>query len=171
MRLSNDRSELRWQLRTSRLAVVGGLLVLLMVAAAGCTENDPTATAEPTRAPTATAEPTPVPVDATDVEVVYASRERQPPLLFPGDYDPLWGDLDADAPIIELLLRGIEGGTLVDIQEEGTMLSNIPLVMNVRFRDGTTWSVRQATRCRLDAEGRPGNCRDVPDHWHLLHRD
>ena len=40
-----------------------------------------------------------MPADATDVDVVYASRERQPPILFPWDYDPLWGDLDTDVPI------------------------------------------------------------------------
>ena len=161
MKLSNKASGSRRRLKVAGLGIIGGSLVLLLVAASACDDTEPGATAEPT----------PVPVDATDVDVVYASHERQPPFLMPGDYDPLWGDLDSDAPIIDQLLRGIEGGTPVDIQEEGTMLSNIPLVMNVRFLDGTTWSVRQATRCQLDAEGRPRNCRDVPDHWHLLHQD
>ena len=134
----------------------------MLVAASACDDTQPNVTAEPTSTMVA---------NAADVEVVYASRERQPPLLTPGDYDPLWGDLDADALIIDRLLRAIEGGTPMDIGEEGTMLSNIPLIMNVRFRDRTIWSVRQATRCQLDAEGSPRNCRDVPHHWHLLHID
>ena len=34
-----------------------------------------------------------------------------------GEYDPLWGDLDADAPIINRLLRAIEGGMPVEAVE------------------------------------------------------
>ena len=45
------------------------------------------------------------------------------------------------------------------------------LVINLRFRNGTTWSVRQAIRCDLTSEGRKTNCLLVPDHWELLHRN
>ena len=77
-----------------------------MVAAVACEDTEPQPTTEPTL---------PVPlVDARDVEVVYASRERQPRILRPGEYDPLWGDLEADAAIIDRLLRAIEGGTCGD---------------------------------------------------------
>jgi hypothetical protein len=105
MRLSSNGSGLRRRLGASRLGIIGGLLVLLMVAVTGCAEAEPSPTVEPT----------PAAVDVTEVEVVYASRERQPPFLMPGYYDPLWGDLGADAPIIDQLLRGIEGGSPVDI--------------------------------------------------------
>ena len=163
MRPSGKTSGLKGRLWISGLGViVGGLLVLLMVLATACDDAVPSATAEPTPSTAA---------KVADVEVVYVSRERQPPLLRPGHYDPLWGDIGGDEPIIDRLLSAIEGGSPVEIEEEGTLLSNIPLVINVRFRDGTTWSVRQATRCLLDAEGSPRNCRDVPHHWHLLHSD
>ena len=151
----------RW-LAALGLGIIGGPLVLLMVVATACDAVELSPTVEPTAD---------VAVDTTDVEVVYASRERQPPLLIPGAYEPLWGGIGADEPIIDRLLRAIEGGTPVEIEEEGTLLSNIPLVMNVRFRDGTTWSVRQVAKCILTSEGRPTNCRDVPQHWHLLHSD
>ena len=73
--------------------IIGGLAVLLMLTVVACNDAETQPTVEPTL---------PVPlVEAADVEVVYASRERQPPFLFPGDYDPLWGDLDADVPIID----------------------------------------------------------------------
>ena len=39
--------------------------------------------------------------------------------------------------------------------------------MNVRFRDGTTWSVKQVIKCNLMPEGRNTNCMAVPDHYHL----
>ena len=162
MKLSNKASGSRRRLKVAGLGIIGGSLVLLLVAASACDDTQPNATAEPTSTMVS---------KATDVEVVYASRERQPPFLTPGNYDPLWGDLNSDPPIIDRLLRAIEGGTLVEIEEEGTLLSNIPLVMNVRFRDGTIWSVRRVTRCQLDAEESPRNCRDVPHHWHLLHSD
>ena len=95
-------------------------MVLLMVAAAGCDDGKPTATVEPMSSVT---------VDPTDVEVVYASRERQPPFLWPGDYDPLWGDLDTDAPIIEKLLSSIVAGTAVDLEAStGTSKREIVII-------------------------------------------
>ena len=112
-------------LRVWTRTIIGGLIVLLMVAVAGCADAEPKSTGVPrvptsaqvaTPSPSLTAPPSPMPVDATDVEVVYASRERQPPFLFPGDYDPLWGDLDADVPIIEELLNSIVMGTPVDLK-------------------------------------------------------
>ena len=162
MRLSGKVSGLKGRLWISGLGIIGGPLILLMVVAAACDGPEPTPAIEPT---------SDVALDAADVEVVYASRERQPPFLLPGHYDPLWGGIGGDEPIINRLLSAIERGSPVEIEEEGTLLSNIPLVMNVRFRDGTTWSVRQVTKCILTSEGRPTNCRDVPHHWHLLHGD
>ena len=154
---------MRGRLEVLKLGIVGGLLVLLMVAAVGCEDAEPRATAEPTL---------PVPlVDATDVEVVYASQERQPPFLMPGDYDPLWGDLEADAPIIDRLLRAMADRAPVQMDEELIGASNLSLAMNVRFRNGTTWSVRQVRRCELTSEGRMTNCLPVPGHWQLLHRN
>ena len=155
----------------------------MMVAVAGCADAEPKSTGVlrvPTSAqvatpsPSVTAPPSPMPADATDVDVVYASRERQPPFLFPGEYDPLWGDLDADALIIDRLLRAIEGGTpaeTVEMDEEPTWASYSSLAMNLRFRNGTTWSVRQLIRCDLTSEGKKTNCLAVPDHWELLHRN
>ena len=115
-----------------------------------------------------------MPADATDVEVVYASSAY--PLRWDqGEYDPLWGDLDADAPIIDRLLRAIEGGTPVEevdvVVDEKPSWTLSKLVMNLRFRDGTTWSVRQLIRCDLTSEESKTNCLPVPDHWELLHRN
>ena len=45
------------------------------------------------------------------------------------------------------------------------------LIMNLRFRNGTTWSVRTAIRCDVTSEGRKTKCLPVPDHWELLHRN
>ncbi len=155
-------------------------MVLLIAAAAGCDDAKPSATVEPTvpnsvpvatPAASVTAPSSPLPVDAADVEVVYASRERQPPFLSPGDYDPLWGDLDADAPIIHRLLRAIAEGTPVEMDEELIGASDRSLAMNVRFRSGATWSVRQVRRCKLTSEGRMTTCLLVPDYWQLLHRN
>ena len=87
-----------------KLGAIGGLLVLLTLAAAGC-DAEPADKVAPT---------SPLTVDPTEVNVVYASRERQPPILFPGDYGPLWADLDTDAPIIDDLLSSIAAGTPVD---------------------------------------------------------
>ena len=62
--------------------IVGGLVVLLMVAVAGCADAEPKSTGVPrvptsaqvaTPTPSVTAPPSPAPADATDVEVVYAS--------------------------------------------------------------------------------------------------
>ena len=47
----------------------------------------------------------------------------------------------------------------------------LALAMNLRFRNGTTWSVRQLIRCDLTSEGKKTNCLAVPDHWELLHRN
>ena len=155
----------------------------MMVAVAGCANAEPKSTGVPrvptsaqvaTPSPSLTAPPSPTPADATDVDVVYASRERQPPFLFPGDYDPLWGDLDTDAPIIDRLLRAIAGGTpveIMEIDEERTWTPYSSLIMNLRFRNGTTWSVRTAIRCDITSEGRKTKCLPVPDHWELLHRN
>ena len=119
------------------------------------------------------APPSPSSADATDVEVVYASPAR--PLPWDrGQYDPLWGDLDADAPIIDRLLRAIAGGTtaeIVETDEERIWTWFSSLVMNIRFRNGTTWSVRTAIKCDSTSEGRKTNCLPVPDHWELLHRN
>ena len=149
----------------SALGITGGLLLLLLVAAVACEDAEPQPTAKPTL---------PVPlVDATDVEVVYASPRR--PLPWDrGEYDPLWGDLDADAPIIDQLLRAIERGTpveVVDVDEKRTWTGYSSLIMNLRFRNGTTWSVRTAIRCDVTSEGRKTKCLPVPDHWELLHRN
>ena len=166
--------------------VIGGLLGLLTLAVAGC-GTEPADTAVPA---------SPVTVDLTDVKVVYASRERQPPILFPGDYGPLWADLDADALIIENLLNSIAAGRPVDpasgasihevvtirtgwgreeedieVFDGRTWRSARSLAINVAFRDSTTWSVRQVIGCDVLPKGRLTNCRPVPDHFELLHND
>ena len=108
----------------------------------------------------------------SDVDVVYASRERQPRSLRPGDYNPLWGDLDADVFVIEQLLKAIAMGTVGPVSaEEGIAFSDRGLAVNVRFRDGTIWSVKQVIKCNLTPAGRMTNCVSVPDqyHWNLLH--
>ena len=107
-----------------------------------------------------------------NIEVVYASRESQPPFLMPGDYAPLWGDLDADAAIIDRLLHAIVDGTKDAFrEEEGIAFSDRGLVLNVGFRDGSTWSIKKAIRCDLTPEGKMTNNAFVPDlyHWELLH--
>ena len=145
--------------------IIGGLLVLLMVAAVACEDTEPQPTTEPT---------SPVPlVVATDVDVVYASPAYPRP-WDRGKYDPLWGDLDADAAIIDQLLRAIERGTpveVVDVDEKRIWTSYSSLIMNLRFRNGTTWSVRTAIRCDLTSEGKKTKCLPVPNHWELLHRN
>ena len=182
---------MRQRIGVSTLGVIGGLLVLLVVAAVACEDAEPNATVEPTLPGTL--------VEVTDVEVVYASRERHPPpFLFLGDYDPLWGDLDADVPIIEELLNSIVMGTPVDLKagtgaskreivtiktgwggkeveieafDGRTWLSDRSMAINIAFRDGTIWSVRQVIGCDVISEGRVTNCLAVPDHWELLHRN
>ncbi len=170
--------------------IIGGLLVLLVVVAVACEDAEPNAMVEPTL-------PGPL-VEATDVDVVYASRGRQPPILLTGDYDPLWGDLDSDVPIIEELLNSIVMGTPVDLKastgaskreivtikrgwgrdevevetfDGRTWLSDYSMAINIAFRDGTIWSVRQVIGCVVISEGRVNNCLPVPDHWELLHRN
>ena len=164
--------------------IIGGLIVVLLVATGGCADAQPNFTNEPTVPASAqattpnssvTAPPSPLPVDATDVEVVYASSAYPLP-WDQGEYGPLWGDLDADAPIINRLLRAIEGGTpveVVEVNEDGESIwtSYSSLVINLRFRNGTTWSVQQLIRCDLTSEGRKTNCLAVPDQWELLHRN
>ena len=163
MRLHGKELRLGRRLGVTTWTIIGGLAVLLMLAVVACNDAETQPTVEPTL---------PVPlVEAADVEVVYASRERQPPFLFPGDYDPLWGDLDADVPIIDRLLRAMADGTPVKMDEEAIEASNLSLAMNVRFRNGITWPVRQVRRCELTPEGRKTNCLPVPDHWQLLHRN
>ena len=173
--------------RAATLCVIWPLLVLLMAAVvlaavAGCTDAESNTTGEPavpisaqvaTPTPSVTAPPSPAPADATDVEVVYASPARPLP-WDQGEYAPLWGDTDADAPIIDRLLRAIAGGTpveIVEIDEERIWTWYSSLVINLRFRNGTTWSVRTAIRCDLTSEGRRTHCLPVPDHWELLHRN
>ena len=152
-------------LRVWTRTIIGGLVVLLMVAVAGCADAEPKSTGVPrvptsaqvaTPSPSLTAPPSPTPADATDVEVVCASPAYPLP-WDQGDYDPLWGDLDADAPIIDRLLRAIAGGTpveIMEIDEERTWTPYSSLIMNLRFRNGTTWSVRTAIRCDITSEGR-----------------
>ena len=123
MRLYSRGLGFRRRLGVTPRTVIGGLVVLLTVAVAGCADAEPNATREPTvptsaqvatPTPSLTAPPSPMPAEATDVEVVYASSAY--PLRWDqGEYDPLWGDLDADAPIIDRLLRAIEGGTPVEV--------------------------------------------------------
>ena len=45
------------------------------------------------------------------------------------------------------------------------------MAINIVFRDGTIWSVRQVIGCNVISEGRVTNCRPVPDHWELRHRN
>ena len=59
----------------------------------------------------------------------------------------------------------------VETDEERIWTSYSSLAMNLRFRNGTTWSVRQLLRCDLTSEERKTNCQSVPDHWELLHRN
>ena len=160
--------------------------MVLLTVAAGC-DAEPANTVVPT---------SPLTVNLAEVKVVYASRVHQPRILFPGDYDPLWADLDTDGLIIENLLRSIAGGRPVDLRagasnrevvtirtawgmeeedievfDDRALLSERSLVINIAFRDGTVWSVRQVRGCDVLPEGRLTNCRPVPDHFELLHRD
>ena len=181
MRFSGEQSGLGWRIGVTTRTIIGGLLVLLVVAAVACEDAEPNATGEPTGPssaqvatpkPSVTTPPSP-PVDPTEVEVVYASP-RYPIPWDQGEYDPLWGDLDADAAIIDQLLRAIERGTpveVVDVDEKRTWTGYSSLIMNLRFRNGTTWSVRTAIRCDVTSEGRKTKCLPVPDHWELLHRN
>ena len=181
MRLHSRGLGLRHRIRATTVGIIGGLSVLLMVAVAGCDDAEPNVTGEltvPTSAraatptPSVAAPPSPLPADATDVEVVYASREYEyPPPWDRGEYDPLWGDLDAHAPIIDRLLRAIADATPVEMDEEAIGNSVSSLAMNVRFRNRTTWSVQQVRRCDLTSEGRKTNCLPVPHHWQLSHRN
>ena len=182
MRIHNRGGWIQTAAWSHTRTIVGGLVVLLMVAVAGCADAEPKSTGVPrvptsaqvaTPTPSVTAPPWPAPADATDVEVVYASPAYPLP-WDQGEYDPLWGDLDTDAPIIDRLLRAIEGGMPVEeveVDEKPIWTSYSSLVMNLRFRNGTTWSVRQLIRCDLTSEGRKTNCLAVPDHWELLHRN
>ena len=190
MRFHGRELGLGRRLGVTTRTIIGGLLVLLVVVAVACEDAEPNATVEPTL-------PGPL-VEATDVDVVYASRERQPLILLTGDYDPLWGDLDSDVPIIEELLNSIVMGTPVDLKastgaskreivtikrgwgrdevevetfDGRTWLSDYSMAINIVFRDGTIWSVRQVIGCDVIPEGRVTNCLGVPDHWELLHRN
>ena len=181
MRLYSRGLGFRRRLGVTPRTVIGGLLALLLMAAAGCDDAKSNVTVEPTvptsaqvatPAPSVTTLPSP-PVDATEVEVIYTSP-RHPIPWGRGEYDPLWGDLDTDAPIIDRLLRAMEGGTPVEVLEVDEKRIWTPyssLVMNLRFRNGTTWSVWQLIRCDLTSEGKKTNCLAVPDHWELLHLD
>ena len=57
------------------------------------------------------------------------------------------------------------------MDEERIWTSYSSLVMNLRFRNGATWSIRTAIRCDITSEGRKTNCLPVPDHWEILHRN
>ena len=185
MRPTNSEAMLRRVFRDLKLGIIGGLLVLLTLVA-GC-GTEPADTVVPT---------SPLTVGLGEVRVVYASRERQPPFLFPGDYDPLWAGLDTDAPIIDDLLSSIAVGTPVDMRagasnseavtirrgwgmeeedievfDDRALLSERSLAVNIAFADGTVWSVRQVRGCDVLPEGRLDNCRPVPDHFELLHSD
>ena len=182
MRLHSKGTGMKRRLGAWTRTIVVGLAALLMLSVAGCADAEPDATGEPavstsaqvaTPTPSVTAPPSPAPAVATAVEVVYASPAYPLP-WDQGEYDPLWGDLDADAPIIDRLLRAIAGATPVEIMEVDddriwTWYSSF--VINLRFRNSTTWSVRTAIRCDLTLEGRKTHCLPVPDHWELLHRN
>ena len=184
MRIHNRGGWIQTAAWSHTRTIVGGLVVLLMVAVAACNDAEPNATVEPTvpssaqvatPKPSVTTSQSLLPVAATDVDVVYASPAY--PLPWDrGEYDPLWGDLDADAPIINRLLHAIERGTPVEVgdvnvDEKPIWTSYSSLVMNLRFRNGTTWSVQQLIRCDLTSEGKKTKCLAVPDHWELLHRN
>ena len=164
--------------------IMGGLVLLLLVGMGGCsgvqpnTANEATASTSPhmaTPQPTVISPSSPVPIDAKDIEVVYSSSAG-PIRWDQGEFGPLWGDLDADARIINRLLRAIAGGapaemTAVNEDRVSTWNSYSSLVINLRFRNGTTWSVQQLKKCDLTSEGRKTNCLPVPDHWELLHHN
>ena len=59
----------------------------------------------------------------------------------------------------------------VEIFDGRTWLSDYSMAINIAFRDGTIWSVRQVIGCDVIPEGRVNNCLPVPDHWELLHRN
>ena len=70
----------------------------------------------------------------------------------------------------------MEGGAPVEVGEvnedgESKWTSYSSLVINLRLRTGTIWSVRQLISCDLTPEGGKTNCLPVPDHWELLHRN
>lgn len=184
MRLYSKGLESRHRTVATAIGIIGGLLFLLMVSVAACSDAEPNPTGEPAGptsaqadapAPRVTPPTSTGPVDATDVEVVYASS-AQPLPWDQGEYGPLWGDLDADAPIIGRLLSAIEGGAPVavgEVNEEGESIwtSYSGLVINLRLSTGAIWSVRQLISCDLTPEGAKTNCLPVPDHWELLHRN
>ena len=184
MRLHSRRLDLRHRTGAATIGIIGGLSFLLMVSVAACNDAEPNSTGEPTvptsaqadtPRPPVTPPPSPGPVDATDVEVVYASSAHPLP-WDQGEYGPLWGNLDADAPIISRLLSAMEGGAPVEVGEvnedgESKWTSYSSLVINLRLRTGTIWSVRQLINCDLTPEGGKTNCLPVPDHWELLHRN
>ena len=182
MRLHSKGTGMKRRLRAWTRTIVVGLAALLMLSVAGCADAEPDATGEPavstsaqvaTPTPSVTAPPSPAPAVATAVEVVYASPAYPLP-WDQGEYDPLWGDLDADAPIIDRLLRAIAGATpveIVEVNDDRIWTWYSSFVINLRFRNSTTWSVRTAIRCDLTSEGRETHCLPVPDHWELLHRN
>ena len=59
----------------------------------------------------------------------------------------------------------------MNVDEKPIWTSYSSLVMNLRFRNGTIWSVQQLIRCDLTSEGKKTKCLAVPDHWELLHRN
>ena len=128
MRIHNRGGWIQTAAWSHTRTIVGGLVVLLMVAVAGCADAEPKSTGVPrvptsaqvaTPTPSVTTPPSPAPVGR------YGRRGRlRVPCVAPypgtrGEYDPLWGDLDADAPIIDQLLRAIERGTPVEVVDDG----------------------------------------------------
>ena len=106
MRIHNRGGWIQTAAWSHTRTIVGGLVVLLMVAVAACNDAEPNATVEPTvpssaqvatPKPSVTTSPSLLPVAATDVDVVYASPAY--PLPWDrGEYDPLWGDLVLSQP-------------------------------------------------------------------------
>ena len=139
MRSYGKERGLRWRPEVALRTIIGGLVLLLLMATGGCADAQPNTANEPNGfasaqvaapTPSVTAPASPAPAD---VEVVYASS-RHPLPWDRGEYDPLWGDLDADVPIIKRLLRAISHGTPVEIvetDEERTWTPYSSMIINL----------------------------------------
>ena len=85
MGVFSPKLELLWWLRVLILGMAGGLLVLLMVAAAGCDDAAPKTTAEPVTNPTSAPRNTQTPTDSptrTDTSVPTTeprAKSQEPP--------------------------------------------------------------------------------------------
>ena len=120
MRFYGKELGLRRRPEVALRTIIGGLVLLLLMAMGGCADAQPSTADEPTVSasvpvtaltPTVTAPPSPAPAD---VKVVYASS-RHPLPWDRGEHGPLWGDLDAEVPIINRFLHAIADGTPVEI--------------------------------------------------------